>query len=142
MSDTESDDEGDTDDSSVVEWYQTSKEVSAPVPPLVSAPPPAVDAAKLVNMPTPTPSGFDLGASLIYIDGKGSSETVVYEGAMPDGLHHTIRRKDSIKLNVHDFHLCLKHQPDLSNIPSTPLEYCKEVRCGITKEEAEQLARP
>jgi hypothetical protein len=59
---------------------------------------------------------------------------------MPDGLHHTIQRKDGTKLNAHDFHLRLKHQPDLSNIPSTPLEYCKEVGSGITKEEAEQLA--
>ncbi len=61
---------------------------------------------------------------------------------MPDGLHHTIWRKDCNKLNVHDFHLRLKHQPDLSNIPSTPLEYCKEVRHGITKEKADQLAHP
>jgi hypothetical protein len=35
-------------------------------------------------------NSFDLGASLIYIDGNGSSETVVYKGAMPDDLHHTI----------------------------------------------------
>jgi hypothetical protein len=61
---------------------------------------------------------------------------------MPDDLHHTIRRKDGTKLNVHDFHLRIKHQPDLSNIPSTPLDYCKEVGRGITREEAEQLARP
>jgi hypothetical protein len=142
VSDTESDDEGDTDGSFVVEWFQPSKEASAPVPPFVSAPPPAVDAAKVVNPPTPIPSGFDLGASLIYIAVKGLSETVVFEGAMPDCLHHTIRRKDGTKLNVHDFHLRLKHQPDLSNIPSTPLKYCKEVRCGITKEEAQQLAHP
>jgi hypothetical protein len=53
-------------------------------------PPPAVDAAKVVNPPIPIPSGFDLGANEIYIDGKGSSETAVYEGDMPDGLHHTI----------------------------------------------------
>jgi hypothetical protein len=61
---------------------------------------------------------------------------------MPDDLHHTIRRKDGTKLNVHDFHLRIKHQPDLSNIPSTPLDYCKEVGRGITREEAEQPARP
>ncbi len=45
-------------------------------------------------------------------------------------------------MNVHDFHRQIKHQPDLSNIPSTPLGYCKEVRRGITREEAEQLAHP
>ncbi len=110
---------------------------SAPVPPLVLAPPPAVDAAKVVNPPTPIPSGFDLGASLIFINGKGASETVVYKGAMPDELHHANQSRDGTKLNVHDFHLRLKHQPYLCNIPSTPLKYCKEVRHGITKEEAE-----
>jgi hypothetical protein len=67
---------------------------------------------------------------------------VIYEGAMLDNLHHTICQKDGTKLNVHDFHFQIKHQPDLSNIPSTPLDYCKEVGRGITREEAEQLARP
>ncbi len=61
---------------------------------------------------------------------------------MLDNLHHTICQKDGTKLNVHDFHFQIKHQPDLSNIPSTPLDYCKEVGRGITREEAEQLARP
>ncbi len=45
-------------------------------------------------------------------------------------------------MNVHDFLLRIKHQADLSNIPSTPLDYCKEVGRGITREEAEQLACP
>ena len=41
-------------------------------------------------------------------------------------------------------HLCLKMQANLTNIPQTPLDYCKEVGVGkgITKEEAEALARP
>jgi hypothetical protein len=76
---------------------------------------------------------------LNFYDRSGLIETVVYEGVMPDGLTHTVRRKDGTRLNVHDAHLCLKLQADLSNIPRTPLDYCKEVGQGITKEEAEQL---
>jgi hypothetical protein len=66
------------------------KKSPASVPPLVSEPPSAVDAAKVVNLPIPIPSGFDHGAHEIYIDGKGSSETVVYEGDMSYCLNHTI----------------------------------------------------
>jgi hypothetical protein len=47
-----------------------------------------------------------------------------------------------MRLNVHDAHLHLKLQADLSNIPCTPLDYCKEVGKGITKEEAKNLAQP
>ena len=61
---------------------------------------------------------------------------------MSDGLTHTVRRQDGTRLQVHDAHLCLKLQADLSNIPKTPLDYCKEVGKGISKEEAEALARP
>ncbi len=61
---------------------------------------------------------------------------------MPDGLTHTVRRQDGTCLNVHDPHLCLKLQAELSNILRTPLDYCKDVGKGITKEEAENLARP
>ncbi len=66
---------------------------------------------------------------------------VVYEGVMPDGFTHTVRCQDGTRLNVHNAHLCLKTmQADLGNIPCTPLDYCKEVGKGITKEEAENLA--
>ena len=78
--------------------------------------------------------------SLNFHDGSGTIETVVYEGVMPDGLTHTIQRQDGTRLNVHEAHLRLKMQADLTNIPQTPLDYCKEVRKGITKEEAEALA--
>jgi hypothetical protein len=143
VSDTESGNESTSDeDSLVVERYQPSNETSTIATLLVPTPPPPVDPDPVVTLATPRPPGFDLDASLVYIDGKGSSKTVVYEGATPDGLHHTIRQKDGTKLNVRNFHLWIKHQPDLSNIPSTPLEYCKEVGRGITREEAEQLARP
>ncbi len=140
--DLELDDESNTDDISVAKWYQPSNKAPTNAPPLMPVPPPATKTNAVVNLLVQKSPGFDLGASLIYINGNGSSETVVYKGAMPDDLHHTIRQKDGTKLNVLDFHLQIKHQPDLSNIPSTPLDYCKEVGHGITREEAEQLARP
>jgi hypothetical protein len=40
-SDTESNDEGDTDNSLVIEWYQPSREAPAPVSPLMSESHPA-----------------------------------------------------------------------------------------------------
>jgi hypothetical protein len=80
--------------------------------------------------------------SLSYFDGGGKAETVVYEGVMSDGLTHTIRRADGTRLQVHDAYLRLKLQADLSNLPKTPFDYCKEVGTGITKDEAEALARP
>jgi hypothetical protein len=76
---------------------------------------------------------------LSFSDGAGQTETVVYEGVMPDGFTHTVRHQDGTRLNVNDAHLCLKMQAVLGNIPRTPLDYCKEVRKGITKEEAENL---
>jgi hypothetical protein len=80
--------------------------------------------------------------NLSFYDGTGQAETVVYKGVMPDGLTHTVRHQDGTRLNVHDAHLFLKIQADLSNIPRTPLDYCKEVGQGITKEAAENLAQP
>ena len=90
-----------------------------------------------------TPSSdFVLGRSLLFKDGKGVNELVVYEGASSDGQFHTIRKADGTKCVTPESHLRLKSQPDLSNIPSTPLDYCKEVELGISKEEAQALAYP
>jgi hypothetical protein len=61
---------------------------------------------------------------------------------MPNVLTHTVRRQDGIHLNVHDAHLWLKIQANLSNISRTPLDYCKEVGQGITKEEADIFGMP
>jgi hypothetical protein len=80
--------------------------------------------------------------SLSFCNSTGPAETAVYEGVMPDGLTHTVRRQDGTRINVKDAHLWLKLQADLSNILQMPLDYCKEVGHGITKEEAEILARP
>ena len=70
------------------------------------------------------------------------AETVVYEGVSTDSMSHTIRRHDGTCLDVHDSYLRLKLQPDLSNIPLTPLAFRNEVDVGILKEKAQDLVRP
>ena len=70
------------------------------------------------------------------------AETVVYEGASPDRMSHKICQHDGTRLTVHDSYLHLKLQHDLSNILSTPLAFRNEVDVGISKEEAQALARP
>jgi hypothetical protein len=75
----------------------------------------------------PPSTCFELGMSLSYYDGVGNAKRVVYKGAMPDGLTHTIRRAYGTRLQVHNAYLRLKLQADLSNIPKTPFDYCKEV---------------
>ncbi len=90
VSDTESDDKSDTNDSLVSKWYQPSNEAPIVAPPSVPAPCTANKPGPVVDSPIPKSSGFNLGASLIYINGNSSSKTVVYEGAMPNNLHHTI----------------------------------------------------
>jgi hypothetical protein len=125
-------------DDNAVEWY-------TPPPPIALESSPAPDASTpQMPLPTASPSSsdsFKLGMSLSFYD-DGNAEVVVYEGVMPDGLTHTIRLKDGTRLNVHVAHLCWKLHANLSNIPKTPLDYCKEVGRGITEEEAEVLARP
>jgi hypothetical protein len=60
---------------------------------------------------------------------------------MPDGLTHTVLRQAGTRHKVHDAHLRFKLQADLTNIPCTFLDYCKEVSRGITKEEQEALTQ-
>ena len=95
-----------------------------------------------MDNPPPKDKDFELGMDLAYRDGTGISEAVVYEGASSDGLTHTIRRKDGSKLNVHDSNISFLQQIGMSNIPSTPLDYCREVGRGLSKDEAQRLARP
>ena len=76
---------------------------------------------------------FKLGMSLSHFDGRGKSEIVVYKGSYPDGLSHKVRTQDGSRLTVYDYHLCLKLQPYLSNITSTPIAFRDEINRGITK---------
>ena len=143
VSDDEDSDNGEdmptepADSHTEIEWY---------------SPPPVNDSDALVSPPPtasvpsttlPAPSNqLKLGMSRCYYDGEGNAETVVYKGVMSDGLTHTIRRADGTCLQVHNAYLRLNLQADLSIIPKTPYDYCKEVGQGITKDEAEALARP
>jgi hypothetical protein len=126
----------DTQDSEGDYWYSPPSPPSTP-PPIPPPPPPP----NLPSLTAPSNS-FELSMSLSFYNSTGRAETVVYKGVRPDGLTHTVRRQDGTRLNVHDAHLWLKVQADLSNILQMPLDYCKEVGQGITKEEAEILARP
>jgi hypothetical protein len=74
----------------------------------------------------------------MYTDDKGSQ--MVYEGATPDGLWHTLQRDDGSKVVTPPSHVHFLDQPDFSNIPSTPLDYRNEVGIGISKEGAQELA--
>ena len=85
---------------------------------------------------------FELGSNIYYKDGFGNNETVVYEGESADGHFHTVRKEDGTKVVTPASHLRDMDQPDLCNIPSTPLEYCQEIGKGLTKEEVQSLAYP
>jgi hypothetical protein len=122
------------------EWYKPPPQ-TAPVPPITVNDPP-IETLPSMSTHRTDGSSFELDMSLSFYDGRGNSEMVIYEGVMPDGLTHTICRKDGTRLHVHDAHIRLKLQADLSNIAKAPLDYCKEVGKGISKEEAEALARP
>ena len=54
---------------------------------------------------------FQLSMNLLYYCGNEENETVVYEGAIADGLLHTIRLKDNTNLSVYDSNLQLLDQP-------------------------------
>ena len=81
-----------------------------------------------------------LGASVLFKPGKGRPERVVYEGASADGLHHFIRHKDGRQSLTTSPHLCLINQADLSNLPKSPLDYCREV--GTTLLALQTLSSP
>jgi hypothetical protein len=45
--------------------------------------------------------------SLSFYDCAGKEEAMVYEGVIPDGLTHTVRKQAGTCLNIHDAHLRL-----------------------------------
>ena len=85
---------------------------------------------------------FELGMNLVYRYGKGGNEAVVYEGESAYGLVHKIRWKYGSKRMVHDSNLRLLDQPELSNLPSMPLDYRNEVTKCLYYDEAQALTRP
>jgi hypothetical protein len=72
-------------------------------------------------------SEYEIGKDLIYKDGCGNNVMVVYEGATLDELMHNVRFEDGTVRTVDESQLLMLHQPDLANLPSTPLYYQKEV---------------
>ena len=61
---------------------------------------------------------------------------------MPDGLWRTLCRDNESRIVTQASHVSFLDQPDFSNVPSTPFDYCKEAGTGISKEEAQKLAYP
>ena len=92
--------------------------------------------------PVTPDTDFTLGQDVLYTDGSGSQSRMVYEGATPDGLWHTLRRDNGVKVVTPPSHVHFLEQPDFSNIPSTPLDYCNEVGIGILKGATQELAYP
>jgi hypothetical protein len=85
---------------------------------------------------------FVLGQDILYTDGEGNQERVVYKGATPDGQWHTLQLSDASKLVTPGSHLHFLKQPNFTNIPSTPLDYRRKVDIRLSKEEAQHLAYP
>jgi hypothetical protein len=83
---------------------------------------------------------FVLGQDVLYMDGEDNQKHMVYKGATPDGQWHTIRRSNYSNLVTTGSHLRFLEQPDFTNIPSTPLDYCRKVAIGLSKEDAQCLA--
>ena len=73
----------------------------------------------LMNHPN---RSLELRMSLSYYNREGLNEIVAYERTLPKSLSHAVRKKDGTRLVVHDPHLRLNLQPDLSNIPTTSLK--------------------
>ena len=67
---------------------------------------------------------------------------MIYKGESANKLQHTVRQRNRQLALVHSSHLSFHNQISMSNIPSTPMDYCKEVGQGLTEEEAKSLARP
>ena len=62
---------------------------------------------------------------LSYKDGEGNYAPVVYEGPTNRGNMHEVKQADGTTITVDESQLLKLHQPDLTNIPTTPLDYQK-----------------
>ena len=132
------DDEEDMAQSIKFKWYSPDHSTTTPSPKKVrfdtSTKPPSIVS------PPPRDHNFELGMNLVYCDGAGNVEPVVYKGVNTNGLDHIVRCKDGTTIQVHDSNISFLNQIDMTNIPSTPLDYCKEVGIGLTKEEAQIIS--
>ena len=64
-----------------------------------------------------TDRDFVLGENVVYVDGKGGVETVVYEGATPSGTQHVVRWQDGSKIFVYPSHLRFQQQAGILTKP-------------------------
>lgn len=85
---------------------------------------------------------YALGSPLVYKDGKGNHEAVVYEGVSADGNRHIVRKSYGAKVVTPESHIQDMNQADLTNVPTTLLKYCQEIGKGSTKEEVQSLVYP
>ena len=88
----------------------------------------------------PPPTQYTMGDEVIYHDGNGHSETCVYEGESVNG-NHILRKSDGTKVITPASHIQEFGQPTLTNVPTTPLEYCKEIE-NMTADDLKKLVYP
>ena len=88
---------------------------------------------------------FTLGQNLLYnrmVGKELKSDSVIYEGVDASGKNHLIRFKDGDRRAVHDSTLVAELQPSFNNIPSSPMDFQREIGLGVSQQEAQELARP
>ena len=59
---------------------------------------------------------YALGSPLVYKDGKGNHEAVVYEGVSADGNRHIVRKSDGAKVVTPESHIKDMNQADLTQL--------------------------
>eukprot|EP00956_Cyclotella_meneghiniana_P008619 scaffold11745_cov39-Cyclotella_meneghiniana.AAC.3 len=83
------------------------------------------------------------GMELSYKDDVGNCAPVVYEGRTNRGNMHEVKQADGTTITVDESQLLKLHQPGLTNVPTKPLDYQKEILNGyLPVEDAINLARP
>jgi len=85
---------------------------------------------------------FQLGAILFNYDIGSTSETVIYEGALADGFHHTICHSDVPRLVVHDYIFVSNFRRTSPTFYQPLWPFGNGVRVGISSTDAHALARP
>ena len=104
---------------------------------------PATPESAFQRAPQVTPSQdspFTLGEEVLYSDGEGNTSAVIYEGESVNG-NHIIRDEHGNRIVTPAPHLKAFEQPDLTNVPRTPLDYCQEIK-DISPEELKELVYP
>jgi hypothetical protein len=88
----------------------------------------------------PPVTPFTLGDEYIYHDGNGRSEACVYEGESVEG-NHILRTSDGTKVITPASHIQEFNQPTITNVPTTPLEYCQEIK-NLSPDQLKKIVYP